>query len=1410
MASPSSLQLASRFVLQGHDGRGSETAPLPDGIQTFPQLFAHTVLQFPNRPALSSAFGGAFASLSYSEVACKVAHISNSLRARLHDSPGQPHDRPPVVGIWMERSMEFTLAVLAVTYAGATWLPFDPDAPVDRVSVCLEDSDAVLLLCDGAHHERAQEVVGASCVHHALFDDLSRLDYERTQAGPMRQARPGNPAYLIYTSGTTGTPKGISIPHKSALAFIAAESSVLGITENDTVWQGSSPAFDIWIEETWISFARGAHVVVGTREECRDTGSIGTVWERRGISVVSTVPTLMGMMSMSDQAIPECIRIVILGGEACPASLVEKLASPGRRLLNTYGPTETTVTATWAELIPGEPVTIGRPLPSYHALLLRADLDGLVEPIELEEGCTGELAIGGPTLGLGYVNRLELTAQKFVKHPLFPGERLYRTGDLVSLDHNGCLRFLGRIDTQVKLRGFRIELGEIEECLVAQPGIQIAAVVLASEGPDDPTACLEAYIVTDAGHQLDPLSVRQGLTTLPSYMRPEKIFQLDKENMPRLPSGKINSHALRTMSAERRRQENMSTTTFPVSADNDNPEKSMVPLSILINALQSMFPHASPISPDADFFLDLGGHSLLAAVFVNKLRKGSLGVDNPFVEIGIPDIYAYRTARALSHHFETDGGDGSAGQHLPLPHLTAPRWKYLACNAAQLPCLLVLWFLASLGLLGPYLLFALLVNDNYGVGLALLAAYAAFVVISPLFTFFALCAKWALLGRVEEGDHPLWGWYYLRWWFAERLCELAPTSLLGGTPLLGVWFRMLGADIGQNVILGGLGVGACADLVSIGEHTVMESECVLGVSFVEGGLLKLRRVHIGADVHIGANCVLEGHSIVEDAAELGALSMVPSGCVVTAGEKWIGCPARFDSHPPPLAPPKLAGTARQTLVNFAYIFTSLFLFPLFYLVPQISGIMLFEFAKIPIGDTRPVHRDLKQTALMAPIVGISYTILVVLELLFFRWTLLGRVKPGRYSVNSSFYVRNWFVNNLMSLTLSIIHPVFATVYAPCLLRALGAKIGSRAEVSTAQGMTHDLVEIGAESFIADGVLFGDSEIRRGELVLERTKLGRRAFAGNASVIPQGTDLAENTLVGALSIAPPPDRALKPGQTSLGSPPLLLPTRQTYTEVSETLTFSPSKGRFAARATIEAIRIFFPRVVICFGLGTCLDFITYLARNKHFGIVPALALLPLHYLFFFALPALVCTLACKWLLVGVYKDAAWPMWDHRVWVSEAVTAIYKTLADPLLLTYLRGTAYLPFCLRLFGAKVGTQAWINMGDVGTEYDCVSIGDHAQINHGSWPQTHLFEDRVMKIGRVTVGDRAVLGMYAVALPGSVVGRDTRLGSLSLAMRGETLPDGTEWRGSPASLVKRNPAREKAEECKYLEAQTHSLPYR
>lgn len=475
----------------------------PGSVTTLPQLFHHQSQRYPDSIAFSVQTDDRLKTVTYKEADALATSCAISI-ARLGDFTTS--EKTPTVAVWLEKGLDLILSILSTTYSGATWLPLDPDVPVERAAVCVLDASATVIISDVAHTDRIRELQervnatlaasGGTPLQCCTFPELSTksiveapsssIELQTQQNGP----RPQDAAYLIYTSGTTGTPKGIAISHSAALTFSLSERQVLRTNREDIVWNGFSPAFDMFVEEMWITIAGGGHLAIGTREECRDVAGLPAIWKARGVSIVNAVPTLIGIMDItrtdSDGALfPPSVRVINLGGEACPPALVDRLARPGLRIINTYGPTETTVTATWDELRPGVPVTIGKPLPGYHACLLPIQEDGesaISEPLELGDGVEGELAIGGPCVGIGYVGRPDLTSQKFIPHPLSPmsADRIYRTGDRVRLQADHKIVFLGRIDTQVKHRGFRIELGEIESKLYSVPDVQAAAVILST------------------------------------------------------------------------------------------------------------------------------------------------------------------------------------------------------------------------------------------------------------------------------------------------------------------------------------------------------------------------------------------------------------------------------------------------------------------------------------------------------------------------------------------------------------------------------------------------------------------------------------------------------------------------------------------------------------------------------------------------------------------------------------------------------------------------------------------------------------------------------------------------------------------------------------------------------------------
>jgi non-ribosomal peptide synthetase-like protein len=316
-----------------------------------------------------------------------------------------------------------------------------------------------------------------------------------------------------------------------------------------------------------------------------------------------------------------------------------------------------------------------------------------------------------------------------------------------------------------------------------------------------------------------------------------------------------------------------------------------------------------------------------------------------------------------------------------------------------------------------------------------------------------------------------------------------------------------------------------------------------------------------------------------------------------------------------------------------------------------------------------------------------------------------------------------------------------------------------------------------------------------------------AFAGNMSIIPAGTTLASETLVGVLSVAPPPDQPLAPGTSCFGSPPVYMPARHKVEGHADQLLFNPSKWRIAARLIVEGLRIVLPRALILFGLGFGL-LITNVSYHG-IGAVYTLLMLPAYYFFLFALPSLLFVALLKWILIRRYGSAQWPLWSLNVWLSEAVTSTWETLCEPLLANQLHGSPYLAWCLRLMGVKIGYKTTLLSSDF-TEYDCVSIGDEAALNVRCGAQTHLFEDRVMKIDRVSIGNRATLRPYSVCLPGSVVEDGAQVGSLSLVMKGEQVSADTAVEGAPIGLrprrMKATPASSSSTSSRTLNASRNS----
>jgi non-ribosomal peptide synthetase-like protein len=296
--------------------------------------------------------------------------------------------------------------------------------------------------------------------------------------------------------------------------------------------------------------------------------------------------------------------------------------------------------------------------------------------------------------------------------------------------------------------------------------------------------------------------------------------------------------------------------------------------------------------------------------------------------------------------------------------------------------------------------------------------------------------------------------------------------------------------------------------------------------------------------------------------------------------------------------------------------------------------------------------------------------------------------------------------------------------------------------------------------------------------MQPTVISRRSFVGNGAYIPDGTHLPENVLIGVLARAPDPAK-VRPGDTWVGSPAIHLPARETVAGYPESLTFRPSFLRRLGRSLIEAFRIMAPHaIVISAGYAIVLDVMPTAGAELY---VDAAISLAGHGMLFGACTFVFAALF-KWVLIGRYGRRSEPMWTRFVWLSEAATNLYEGIAVPNFMRYLRGTPWLPIAFNLLGCRMGKGVYLDTTDI-TEFDCVSIGDHAELNALTCPQTHLFEDRVMKIDHVRIGARVNIGPRSTVLYSAAVSDGAQLGPMTLVMKGESIPASSRWTGNPAA---------------------------
>ena len=621
-----------QLVAEWGEAAGGVTADAGECLHT---LFARRAARAPEAIAVSE--GGR--ALSYGELDLR----GDALAAALARHGVRPGD---LVALCLERSLDMVVAILGTLKAGAAYLPLEIGLPPERLQFLLSDARPCLVVADAAG--RAALPAGAPpVVAVGEVGAAGEAQGEDAAAGGRRWMRaaaaatPAFPAYVIYTSGSTGRPKGVVVSHRNVVRLFAATREGFGFDERDVWTLFHSYAFDVSVWELWGALLHGGRLVVVPYLVSRSPEALRRQLAAQGVTVLSQTPTAFRELQREEMEHPPpaapALRLVIFAGEALEPELLrpwlERYGDERPRLVNMYGITETTVHVTWRRLTRADLAAggspIGRAIPDLAVLLREA----AGEPAAI--GMPGEILVAGPGLSPGYLGRPELTAARFVPHPLarHPGERIYRSGDLGRYRADGQIEVLGRIDQQVKVRGFRIELGEIEAALLAQPAVADAVVRVRAGAAEDRR--LVAWVVAAAGARIAPAELRRALAAaLPEYMVPAAFVPL--ASLPLTVNGKLDPGALP--------DPDPGAGLLETGAGMGEAGDHLAPRGPLEALLAAVWEEVLEIEGLGvrDSFFDLGGHSLLAVQVVSRVRA-RLGL-----EMELRDLFEAPTVERLA------------------------------------------------------------------------------------------------------------------------------------------------------------------------------------------------------------------------------------------------------------------------------------------------------------------------------------------------------------------------------------------------------------------------------------------------------------------------------------------------------------------------------------------------------------------------------------------------------------------------------------------------------------------------------------------------------------------------------------------------------------------------------------------
>ncbi|WEK51845.1 MAG: amino acid adenylation domain-containing protein [Candidatus Kaistia colombiensis] len=1264
---------------------------------------------------------------------------ANQFARVLLDRGVRPGDR---VGLLLDRSAETYVALLAVMKAGAAFVPLATAFPEERMTLIIEDANVGLIVTIAAYSSRVARLP----VPHVLIDGVAAETLAMSDA-PL----PSDPAashaddtcYILYTSGTTGRPKGVAVTHQSFCNFIRVAAASYGYRPGDRVYQGMTIAFDFSSEEIWVPFAAGATVVPAPGPLTLVGEELAEFLRANEVTCMACSPTLL---SSIESDVPS-LRALLVGGEACPHNLVVRWSKPGRQILNTYGPTEATVTATMGVLTPERPVTIGAPLPTYSIVIIDPSSPTLAEPGEL-----GEIGIAGIGLAVGYLNRPDLTEQKFIADfldlPNNPSKRIYRTGDLGRINDIGEIEYRGRIDTQVKIRGYRIELGEIEAVLLDQPAIAQAAVTTWEIEPG--RVELVAYYAFKTG--LPPLSradiAGEMKRRLPDYMVPSYL-----EELPAIPMTVSNKADLRQLPKPTSVRLSAERTVVPPSNDDER---------FLGDALAAVL-NFDAVSMEDHFFDDLGANSLLMARFCARVRTRT-----EWATTSMRDIYLYPTIARLAQHLRKPEERMTAAHEPVLTH-KASNLAYWLCGMAQL------LFYGVYGYVGLWALNVGL-NWTYDKLDEPLLLYERCVLLSAG-AFFGMCAiailaKWTLVGRWKADVFPIWGFRYYRFWVVQTLIRTAPVVLFRGSPLYSLYLRLLGAKLGRNTVIECRTVPVCTDLISIGDNSILRKESMILGYRALAGYIQTGSVTIGHGAFVGVGSTLDIDTQMGNDTQLGHASSLQRGQSIPDGEHWHGSPAV----------PTSADYCKVRNVDPSHIRRVLFeavqLVGLFAIVTPLP--LLFHSYWQNVSDD--YQESIGVVAIGTTVTLFGYIALSLLAAIAVPRLFSLILKPGKTYTLYGF--RYWLqagaelcsnsriLNLLFGDSSAIVHYIRSIGWNLNKVEQTGSNFGSNQQHENPL-----LCEIGSQTMVSDGLFMINMHKSATAFRLEHTRVGDRNYLGNNIYYPADGRTGDNCLLGT-KVMVPIDGPVRENVGLLGSPSFEIPRMvERDKELIASISGPERRRRVRQKNRFNAVTVLLflmAQWVMLFATlaiwDRALNYYTEWAEVALYGAVLLTSAI--------AIPFYILLERIS-LGFGRLKPQMTTIYDVVFWKHER----HWKLSDSPIVRLFNGTPFRPVILRLLGVKMGRRVYDGGSNL-TERSLVEIGDDATLNEGCVIQAHSLEEGAFKSDFVRIGKGCTLGPAAFVHYGVVMGNGSVVDVDSFVMKGEVLEPNTLWRGNPAKL--------------------------